>query len=69
MVDDLILINTFVESAKVKHITNDKTIALSMVEQYNPFNMVSIKGKILDPIVVLALVTVAYLLLRIFMDH
>jgi PPOX class probable F420-dependent enzyme len=48
MVDDLILINTFEESAKIKHITNDKRVAVSVVEQNNPFNMVSIKGKVLE---------------------
>ena len=46
--DDLILINTFESSAKNKHITNDERIALSVVEQNNPFNMVSIKGKVID---------------------
>ncbi len=39
MVDDLILINTFESSAKNKHITNDKRIALSIVEQDNPYNI------------------------------
>lgn len=48
MVDDLILINTFESSAKNKHITNDKRIALSVVEQNNPFNMVSIKGIVIE---------------------
>ena len=48
MVDDLILINTFEESAKFRHITKDKRIALSIVEQNNPYNMVSIKGKVID---------------------
>jgi PPOX class probable F420-dependent enzyme len=48
MVDDLILINTFEESAKVKHITSDKRVALSIVEQNNPFNMASIKGKVVE---------------------
>jgi len=48
MVDDFILINTFEESAKIRHIKNDKRIALSMVEQNNPFNMVSIKGKVIE---------------------
>src|SRR6476646_10809918 len=33
MVEDLILINTFEESAKFRHITKDKRIALSVVEQ------------------------------------
>jgi PPOX class probable F420-dependent enzyme len=48
MVDDLILINTFENSAKIKHVTKDKRIALSVVEQNNPFNMVSIKGKVVE---------------------
>lgn len=48
MVDDLILINTFQESAKVNHITSDKRIALSIVEQNNPFNMASITGKVVE---------------------
>jgi PPOX class probable F420-dependent enzyme len=48
IVDDLILINTFETSAKNKHITNDKRIALSIVQQNNPFNMVSIKGRVIE---------------------
>jgi PPOX class probable F420-dependent enzyme len=48
MVNNLIFINTFETSAKNKHITNDKRIALSVVEQNNPFNMVSIKGKVIE---------------------
>lgn len=40
MVDDLILINTFESSAKNKHKTNDKRIALSVVEQNNPFRTI-----------------------------
>jgi PPOX class probable F420-dependent enzyme len=48
IVDDLILINTFETSAKNKHITNDKRIALFVVEQNNPFNMVSIKGRVIE---------------------
>ena len=48
MVGDLILINTFETSAKSKHIKNDKRIALSVVEQNNPFNMVSIKGRVIE---------------------
>jgi PPOX class probable F420-dependent enzyme len=46
--DDLILINTFETSAKNRHITNDKRIALSIVDQNNPFNMASIKGKVVE---------------------
>ena len=48
MVEDLILINTFETSAKNKHISNDKRIAISVVEQNNPFNMVSIQGKVVE---------------------
>jgi PPOX class probable F420-dependent enzyme len=48
MEGDLILINTFETSAKNKNITNDKRVALSVVEQNNPFNMVSIKGKVIE---------------------
>lgn len=48
IVDDLILINTFETSAKNKNITNDKRIALAVVEQNNPFNMVSIKGRVIE---------------------
>ena len=48
MVEDLILINRFEESAKIRHIPKDKWIALSVVEQNNPFNMVSIKGKVVE---------------------
>jgi PPOX class probable F420-dependent enzyme len=48
--DDFIFINTFEEAAKLKHISNDNRIALSIVEQNNPFNMVSIKGKVVEQI-------------------
>lgn len=44
----LILINTFETSAKNKHVTKDKRVALSIVDQNNPFNMVSIKGKVIE---------------------
>ena len=48
MVNDLILINTFETSAKNKHISNDKRVAISVVDQNNPFNMVSIKGRVIE---------------------
>jgi PPOX class probable F420-dependent enzyme len=48
MVDDLILINTFESSAKNKHTTKDNRIALAIVEQNNPFNMASIKGRVIE---------------------
>ena len=43
-----ILINTSEISAKKKHIDKDPRIAISIVEQYNPYNMVSIKGRVIE---------------------
>jgi PPOX class probable F420-dependent enzyme len=48
MVEDLILINTFETSAKNRHISNDKRVAISVVEQNNPFNMLSIQGRVIE---------------------
>jgi PPOX class probable F420-dependent enzyme len=48
MEDDIILINTFESSAKSKNIKKDPRIAISVVESNNPYNMVSIKGKVID---------------------
>jgi PPOX class probable F420-dependent enzyme len=48
MVGDLILINTFEASAKNKHVSKDKRIALSIVDHNNPFNMVSIQGRVVE---------------------
>ena len=50
LVYDFILINTFESSVKNKNITNDKRIALSVVEQNNPFKMVSIKGRVIEQV-------------------
>jgi PPOX class probable F420-dependent enzyme len=46
--NDFILINTFETSAKNKHITKDKRVALAIVDQNNPFKMASIKGKVIE---------------------
>jgi PPOX class probable F420-dependent enzyme len=46
--DDLILVNTFEASAKNKNVTRDPRIAISVVENNNPYNMVSIKGRVID---------------------
>lgn len=43
-----ILINTSVVTAKYKHMLKNPTVAISAVEQYNPYNMVSIKGKVIE---------------------
>jgi PPOX class probable F420-dependent enzyme len=48
MEDDLILVNTFETSAKNKNVTKDPRIAISVVENSNPYNMVSIKGRVID---------------------
>lgn len=43
-----ILINTSEISAKKRHLDKDPRIAISIVEQYNPYNMVSIKGRVIE---------------------
>src|ERR671914_301964 len=48
MEEDLIWVNTFEPSAKVKNIRKDPRIAISVVETNNPYNMVSIKGRVID---------------------
>ncbi|MDQ3836296.1 MAG: PPOX class F420-dependent oxidoreductase [Thermoproteota archaeon] len=48
MEGDVILINTFENSAKSKNIQKDPRIAISVVENNNPYNMVSIKGTVID---------------------
>jgi PPOX class probable F420-dependent enzyme len=46
--DGLVLINTFEGSAKVKNVRRDPRVALSVVETYNTYKMVSIKGKVVE---------------------
>jgi PPOX class probable F420-dependent enzyme len=48
MEDDLIFVNTFETSAKNKNVTKDPRIAISVVENSNPYNMVAIKGRVID---------------------
>ena len=48
MKEDLILVNTFETSAKVKNIRKDPRVAISVVEANNPYNMVTIKGRVID---------------------
>src|SRR3954464_9784628 len=45
---EYILINTFETSTKNKNVTRDPRIAISIVEQNNPYNMVSINGKVVE---------------------
>jgi PPOX class probable F420-dependent enzyme len=46
--DKNILINTSETSAKKRHSDKDPRIAVLIVEQYNPYHMVSIKGKAIE---------------------
>ena len=43
-----ILINTAEASVKNINVEKDPRIAISIVEQYNPYNMMSIKGKVIE---------------------
>ena len=42
------MINTFETSVKSENITKDPRIAISVVENTNPYNMVSIKGRVIE---------------------
>lgn len=46
--DDLILVNTAVGRLKEKNIDRDNRVALCVFETENPYNMVSIKGRVVD---------------------
>ena len=46
--NDMILINTSEAAAKKRNVSRDPRIAISVVEQYNPYNMVSIKGRVIE---------------------
>jgi PPOX class probable F420-dependent enzyme len=44
----MILINTSEAAVKRKNVARDPRIAISVVEQYNSYNMVSIKGRVIE---------------------
>ncbi|AIF83227.1 PPOX class probable F420-dependent enzyme [Candidatus Nitrososphaera evergladensis SR1] len=46
--DDIILINSFEGSAKVRNARRDPRVALAIVETYNTYNMASIKGRVIE---------------------
>jgi PPOX class probable F420-dependent enzyme len=48
MEGDLILINTSESSAKTRHLSKDPRVGVSLVEQFNPYNMVTIKGRVVE---------------------
>ncbi|HXX06255.1 MAG TPA: PPOX class F420-dependent oxidoreductase [Candidatus Bathyarchaeia archaeon] len=45
---DIILINTAMGRIKEKNIRKDPRVALSIYDQENPYNMVSIRGKVIE---------------------
>lgn len=46
--DGIILINTAEGRAKQKNISRDPRVAISIVDQKNPYDMVTIRGKVID---------------------
>ncbi|HEX2259603.1 MAG TPA: PPOX class F420-dependent oxidoreductase [Actinomycetota bacterium] len=46
--EDLILVNTAEGRRKVKNIRQNPQVAIDVIEQENPYNMVSIKGEVVD---------------------
>ena len=46
--EDLILVNTAEGRRKVKNIRQNPQVAIDVTEQENPYNMVSIKGEVVD---------------------
>jgi len=48
--DNNILINTAIGRVKHRNITRDPRVALAIVDMNNPYNMVSIRGKVIDQV-------------------
>lgn len=48
--DGYILINTAIGRIKEKNISRDPRVALAIVDQNNPYNMVSIRGTVIEQI-------------------
>lgn len=46
--DDLILVNTAEGRRKVQNIRRDPHVAIDVIDQDNPYNMVSIKGEVVE---------------------
>ncbi len=46
--ENLILINSFEGSAKVRNVKRDPRVALSIVETHNTYKIVSMKGKVIE---------------------
>ena|SRR6478609_6587342 len=46
--DDVVLINTAEGRIKHKNISKDPRVAISIVDRNNPYNMVTIRGKVIE---------------------
>jgi PPOX class probable F420-dependent enzyme len=46
--DGIILINTAEGRAKQKNTSRDPRVAISVIDQNNPYNMVTVKGKVIE---------------------
>jgi len=47
---DLILINTAEGRVKEKNVKRDKRVAVSIVDSANPYNMVTVRGKVVEQV-------------------
>jgi PPOX class probable F420-dependent enzyme len=48
--DETIPVNTIVGSARQKNLSRDQRVALALVDQNNPFDMVTARGKVIEQI-------------------
>ena len=48
LVDGIIIVNTAEGRVKQRNVTRDPRIAISIVDQKNPYNMVTIRGQVIE---------------------
>lgn len=48
LVDGIIIVNTAEGRVKQKNVSRDPRVAISIVDNKNPYNMVSIRGKVIE---------------------
>ena len=48
LVDGIIIVNTAVGRVKQRNISRDPRVAISLVDQKNPYNMVTIRGNVIE---------------------
>jgi PPOX class probable F420-dependent enzyme len=48
LVDGIIIVNTAEGRVKQKNVSRDPRVAISVVDNKNPYNMVSIRGKVIE---------------------